>query len=265
MFDYIRTDIARATRKTTGVMRLGTMVFNTGIHAVFLYRLSRWFHLHHMQPIAILITYFNGFLTGAQISPRATIGKGLIIYHPQGVVIGATTVIGDFCTLVHGNVIGQLHGDDDRPIIGNHFYAGTGAKMLGKIRIGDNVSVGPNAVVIRSVPDGVTVAPTAARIYFTPSTSVTAEKIKSCSREALVERLLPLVTSTVGMDIRGEVIDENTQLLGNGIGLDSVEMVKLVCAIEGEFHLTIEERELEAWHFQTVGSLANFIQERLSS
>jgi serine O-acetyltransferase len=103
-------------------------------------------------------------LTGAQLSPRAIIGKGLVIYHPHGMVIGANTVIGDFCTLMQTNVIGQHRGGGDRPKIGDHFYAGAGAKILGKITIGNHVRVGANAVVLQSLPDNVTAVGIPAKI-----------------------------------------------------------------------------------------------------
>jgi serine O-acetyltransferase len=106
----------------------------------------------------------NSVLTGAQISCNAVIGKGLTIYHPQGIVVGGTAVIGDYCTLTHGNMIGQLHGGGDRPIIGDHFYAGTGAKILGKIAIGNNVRVGANSVVLQPLGDDVTAFGIPARV-----------------------------------------------------------------------------------------------------
>src|SRR5437016_5542297 len=91
MYEFARTDLHRLIRQESGlIQKLGVILFNPGLHAVLLYRLSRWFYLHHMKAIAALISYFNSVLTGAQISPGAIIGKGLVIYHPQGTVIGAS-------------------------------------------------------------------------------------------------------------------------------------------------------------------------------
>jgi serine O-acetyltransferase len=67
---------------------------------------------------------------------------------------------------MQSNVIGQLRGGGDRPTIGNHFYAGAGAKILGKIEVGSDVRVGANSVVIQSLPDGVTAIGVPARIIF---------------------------------------------------------------------------------------------------
>ena len=164
MFEYVRADIRRLTdQEPSLVLKLAVVFFNLGLHAVLLYRLSRWLYLHHLGPLSVVITYFSSVFTGAQISRGAAIGKGLVIYHPQATVVGPT-VIGDYCTLMQSNVIGQLRGGGDRPIIGDHFYAGAGAKILGEIKIGHHVRVGANSVVIHSLPDGVTAIGVPAKI-----------------------------------------------------------------------------------------------------
>jgi serine O-acetyltransferase len=166
MFENVRADIRRLTeQEPTLGLKLGVVFFNLGLHAVFLYRLSRWLYLHHLGPLAVVVTYLNSVFTGAQISRGAAIGKGLVMYHPQGTVVGPT-VIGEHCTLMQSNVIGQLQGGGDRPIIGDHFYAGAGAKMLGKIQIGNHVRVGSNSVVTKSLPDGVTAVGIPAKIIY---------------------------------------------------------------------------------------------------
>jgi len=165
MFYRIRADIRRLTdAEPTALLKFAVVAFNLGLHAVLLYRLSHWLATHHLGWIAVLVAYWNSVLTGAQISPRAIIGKGLVIYHSHGMVIGTATVIGDFCSLMHTNVIGQHRGGGDRPTIGDHFYAGAGAKILGKITIGNHVRVGANAVVLHSLPDGVTAVGVPAKI-----------------------------------------------------------------------------------------------------
>jgi serine O-acetyltransferase len=164
MFENVRVDIHRLTdQESRLVVKFGVFFFNLGLHAVLLYRLSRWLYLHHLGPLSVVVTYFNSVLTGAQLSRGAAIGKGLVLYHPQGTVIGPT-IIGDYCTLMQSNVIGQLRGGGDRPIIGDHFYAGAGAKILGRIKVGHHVRVGSNAVVIHSLPDGVTAIGVPAKI-----------------------------------------------------------------------------------------------------
>jgi serine O-acetyltransferase len=165
MFQHVTADIRRLTDvEPNALTKFAVLAFNLGLHAVLLYRFSHWLVTHHLGGLAPVITYWNSVLTGAQLSPRAIIGKGLVIYHPHGMVIGANTVIGDFCTLMQTNVIGQHRGGGDRPIIGDHFYAGAGAKILGKITIGNRVRVGANAVVLQSLPDNVTAVGIPAKI-----------------------------------------------------------------------------------------------------
>lgn len=157
MLDAVRTDVHRLTESEHSLAnKLGIFFLHIGLHAVLWYRVSHWLAMHHLGPVAAIIAYWAAVLTGAQISPRARIGKGLVIYHPHGVVIGATAVVGDYCTLTQTNVIGQLRGRGDRPTIGDYFYAGAGAKVLGPIRIGNHVKIGANSVVLDSLPDGVT-------------------------------------------------------------------------------------------------------------
>src|SRR5215467_2916319 len=111
MFENIRIDIARLiSQEPNLLLKFAVVFFNLGLHAVLLYRLSRWLYLHHLGPLSIVVTYFNSIFTGAQISRAASIGKGLVLYHPQGTVIGATTVIGSYCTLMQSNVVGQRRG-----------------------------------------------------------------------------------------------------------------------------------------------------------
>src|SRR5262249_19840614 len=138
-------------------------------------------------------------------SPYASIGKGFTIYHPQGISIGPTVIIGDYCELMHGNTIGRLHGNligglhrgDGRPTIGDYFFAGAGARILGNIKVGNHVRVGANAVVTRSLPDGVTAAGILGKIIFragaTPQTRTPVAP--SRSRDAILRRLLPLLMS----------------------------------------------------------------------
>ena len=263
MFANIRRDVARVTRREeTWVDKAGTVCFNLGLHAVLFYRLGRWLHLHHLGPLAVLTSYVSSIITGAQISPRAVIGPGLRLYHPQGMTIGAGAVLGSHCTLAHGNMIGTFGDNDDRPVVGDHLDAATGAKILGRITVGDRVRVGPNAVLIHSIPSGVTVVGNPARVVLRAEPAEDHAPVSVDIPDEVVSRLVTLLRRTVEVVTMPSQMDRSTGLLGEGIGLDSVEILKLVCAIEEEFDLTIDENELTASRFKTVGSLAGFIHER---
>jgi serine O-acetyltransferase len=112
------------------------------------------------------ISQFSRFVTGIEIHPGATVKKGLFIDHGMGVVVGETSVIGENVTIFQGVTLGGTGKKRGKrhPTIGNNVVLGTGAKVLGDIKIGDNVSVGANAVVIRDVPANSTVVGVPGRI-----------------------------------------------------------------------------------------------------
>ena len=82
-------------------------------------------------------------------------------------------------------------------------------------------------------------------------------------RPAILARVCTLLTERLGLDAHDGPRDETTGLLGQGIGLDSVEVLQLVSAIEEAWGLTIEDDDLQREHFATLGTVVTFIQERL--
>ncbi|MCM8794975.1 MAG: serine O-acetyltransferase [Candidatus Omnitrophica bacterium] len=116
--------------------------------------------------LARFISQTSRFLTGIEIHPGAKIGKGLFIDHGMGVVIGETTEIGDNVTLFQGVTLGGTGKERGKrhPTLGNNVVVGAGAKVLGSFRIGDNVQIGANAVVIKEVPDNSVVVGVPGRI-----------------------------------------------------------------------------------------------------
>lgn len=125
---------------------LKTMIGDNGTQALFLYRVSRFFHLRKMQLIADIIHRFSKFITDTDISPFAKIGRGLMIYHGSGVVIGKNTELGERCVVCQGVTTGS-----GAPKIGNEVKLWAGSKILGNITIGDRSEVGANAVLLDSI------------------------------------------------------------------------------------------------------------------
>lgn len=126
------------------------LVFHRAAH--FLYRI-RWFFL------ARFISQFSRFMTGIEIHPGATIGKGLFIDHGMGIVIGETAEVGDDCTIYHNVTLGGTGHDTGKrhPTLGSNVLVSTGAKILGPIYIGDNARIGANSVVLKNVEPNATV------------------------------------------------------------------------------------------------------------
>ena len=127
----------------------------SGLHAVWVYRLSHrlWQSDHKLS--ARSLSQFTRFMTGVEIHPGAKLGPGLFIDHGMGVVIGETAEVGEDCTIYHGVTLGgtSLARGKRHPTIGDRVTIGAGAKVLGPITIGHDSRIGSNAVVVRSVTD----------------------------------------------------------------------------------------------------------------
>jgi cysteinyl-tRNA synthetase len=95
------------------------------------------------------------FFTGIEIHPAAKIGTGFVIDHGMGVVIGETAEVGENCLLYQGVTLGGTGKDKGKrhPTLGSNVVVGAGAKVLGAIRIGNNVTIGANSVILKPVPD----------------------------------------------------------------------------------------------------------------
>ena len=129
----------------------------SGVHAVIVHRLAHWFYKHDHKLIARMIS---------EIHPGAKIGKGLLIDHGSGVVIGETAEIGDYCLLYQGCTLGGTGKDHGKrhPTLGNNVMVGAGAKILGPFKVGDNAKIAANAVVLKEVPPNSTAVGVPARI-----------------------------------------------------------------------------------------------------
>ncbi len=163
MFPALTADLLRAYETTTGsrLRRNIEMLRSPMVHAVLVFRLRDW--LRHqtvlfriaLAPVAIFLDYRMRSTWGIEIHRGARIGKGLLIVHQGGIFISSQSVIGENFTVAHDVTIGTggKGPRDGAPIIGDNVTINAGAKVYGKIRIGNNARIGPNAVVNRNVPD----------------------------------------------------------------------------------------------------------------
>lgn len=135
------------------------IILYPGFHAIFFHRIAHFLYCKKIFFLARLISQIARFITGIEIHPGARIGKRLFIDHGMGIVIGETTTIGDDCTIYHNSTLGGTGKDKYKrhPDIGNNVMVGSGAKVLGPIKIGNNVKIGANSIVLKDVPDNVTV------------------------------------------------------------------------------------------------------------
>ena len=130
-----------------------------GFHAILLHRLAHKLYRARVPLVPRVMSQVSRLFTGIEIHPGASIGRRFFIDHGMGVVIGETTEIGDDVLLYQGVTLGGTGNEKGKrhPTIGNHVVIGTGAKVLGNIRIGDHVKIGAGSVVVHSVPDHSTV------------------------------------------------------------------------------------------------------------
>ena len=167
MFGVIRQDLqAVFDRDPAARTTLEVFLTYAGFQALLAYRVAHRLWKMRLRLLGRLVSQFARWVTGVEIHPGASIGNGFFIDHGMGVVIGETTEIGDYVTLFQGVTLGGTGKEKGKrhPTLGNHVVVGSGAKVLGNIRIGDSVKIGANSVVLRSVPSNSTVTGIPGRI-----------------------------------------------------------------------------------------------------
>lgn len=139
-----------------------------GLQVLLMHRPAHWLYKIGIPFLPRLISHVARFLTGIEIHPGATIGKGVFIDHGMGVVIGETAIIGDYALIYQGVTLGGTGKESGKrhPTLGENVVVGTGAKVLGNIQIGNNVRIGAGSVVLRDVPSDCTVVGIPGRIVY---------------------------------------------------------------------------------------------------
>ena len=154
--------------------RLGVVFLYPTFHVMFFYKIGNVFWRYNLKFLGRLIMYLGRIFTGIEIHPAAKIGSNFFMDHGLGIVIGETTEIGENVTIYQGVTLGgimpSIESDLQRnqkrhPTIGNNVIIGSGAQILGAIKIGDNARIGANSVVSKNVPPNVTVAGVPAREF----------------------------------------------------------------------------------------------------
>lgn len=162
MFENINSYFSRDPAAKS---RLEIILCYPGFHALLFYKLSHFLLKIKLRLLARFVSQLGRFFTGIEIHPNATIGKRLFIDHGMGVVIGETAKIGDDVTIYHGVTLGGTSSKPGirHPQIGNGVVIGSGAQILGPIKIGNGAKIGSNAVVVKDVPENATMVGVPAR------------------------------------------------------------------------------------------------------
>ncbi|MBQ5695779.1 MAG: serine O-acetyltransferase [Clostridium sp.] len=159
MFRNLIYDINRVMKNDPAARsKIEVFLLYPTIHSLIAYRVAHYMYTKKLFFLARFISQLSRFFTGIEIHPGATIGRGLVIDHGMGVVIGETAEIGDDVLLYHGVTLGGTGKDKGKrhPTLGNNVVIGAGAKVLGPIYIGNNAKIGANSVVLKDVPEGAT-------------------------------------------------------------------------------------------------------------
>ncbi len=175
MFDNVKADIGRYTKGTRGLSMLKALVclfFTQEFHALLVYRFGKCAQSVKVPILGLFSRLIYFFLNkiiaeicaGVLLDLDSEIGKGFMLGHFGGIYIKAK--IGENCTVAQQVVIGYKGGFSGGgvPALGHNVYVGAGAKILGGVKIGNDVKIGANAVVLKDVPDSVTAVGVPARI-----------------------------------------------------------------------------------------------------
>ena len=167
MFDHLKETIrAYQDRDPAARSALEVYLLYPGVKATIRHRWAHWCWTHGLKFLGRYISQRTRKKTGIEIHPGAVIGRRLVIDHGMGIVIGETAEIGDDVLLYQGVTLGGTGKDHGKrhPTIGNNVLIGSGAKVLGPFKVGDNSRIASNAVVLSEVPPDSTAVGVPARI-----------------------------------------------------------------------------------------------------
>lgn len=162
----VRDDIRAILRNDPAARSLAEVLLYPGLHAILLHRLAHFLWTRQVPFLPRLTSQLSRFLTGIEIHPGATIGRGFFIDHGMGVVIGETAEVGDWVTIYQGVTLGGTGKQRGKrhPTVRDEAIIGVGAIVLGAITIGEGARVGGGAVVVKDVPPHATAVGVPARI-----------------------------------------------------------------------------------------------------
>jgi serine O-acetyltransferase len=150
---------------------------NPAVWSIACYRLGHWVNVERpfvliripLKVISYIATKFCVVFMEMDIDPQASIGGGLYIGHIGGVHINPGAVLGRDCDLAHRVTIGaSAMGRQGVPVLGDKVYIGTGAVLIGKIKVGSGAKISANTLVMTNVPEGATVMGVPGRIIMRP-------------------------------------------------------------------------------------------------
>ncbi len=165
--DAFRVDIVATYDRDPATDRfIEPVLYYKGFHAVQTHRLAHWLWNKGRKDFAYYLQSRASAVFQCDIHPAARIGRGIFLDHATGLVVGETAVIGNDVSILHDVTLGGTGKDhgDRHPKIADGVLIGAGAKIIGNIEIGHCARIAAGSVVIKPVPNNVTVAGVPARI-----------------------------------------------------------------------------------------------------
>ena len=167
MFSGLKKDIyAVRDRDPAAPSAFKVLLLYSGLHAIMWHRPAYWLWHHGFKFIARALSQIVRGCTGVEIHPAAKIGRGVLIDHGAGVVIGETAEVGDNCTIYQGVTLGGTGKETGKrhPTLMNNVIVGAGAKVLGPFTVGEGAKIAANAVVLNAIPEYSTAVGVPARV-----------------------------------------------------------------------------------------------------
>ena len=165
--DAVRSDLSAVFERDPACHSyVDAFLFYKGFMSLQCHRVAHWLWENDRKPIALFLQGRVSELFGVDIHPAAKIGRGIMMDHATGIVIGETAVVEDDVSMLHGVTLGGTGKEkgDRHPKVRRGVLISAGAKILGNIEIGEYSRVGAGSVVLKSVPPGCTVAGVPARV-----------------------------------------------------------------------------------------------------
>jgi serine O-acetyltransferase len=166
----VRTDLAAIFERDPACERfIEPFLYFKGFHAIQAHRLTHWLWGNGERDFSLYLQSRASEVFQTDIHPAAKFGKGIFLDHATGLVVGETAVVGDDVSMLQNVTLGGTgkEAGDRHPKISSGVMIGAGAKILGRIVVGENARVAAGSVVLRSVPPHATVAGVPARIVRT--------------------------------------------------------------------------------------------------
>lgn len=167
MFEGLKQDInAARERDPAAPSAFQVLIMYSGLHAIMWHRPAYWLWNHGFKFTARALSQIVRGATGVEIHPAAKLGRGILIDHGMGVVIGETAEVGDGCTIYQGVTLGGTgkHTGKRHPTLEKNVTVGCGAKVLGPFTVGEGSKIAANAIVLSEIPEYSTAVGVPARV-----------------------------------------------------------------------------------------------------